>query len=136
MSITDDKIHAALVAFDKDADGLVFPNEVTLSQLSLGVYLQRDQRQEFNAQLSDRPINYENAKALIQRVSRGRQPLEELEKMFASFDVKNDGTISAAELKAVLIFFLETQHAAFKKRTSTTHTHMRAFLFFPLSMCF
>lgn len=100
MSITDEQIHAALLAFDKDGDGRLMPNEVIMSQLSLGILLPPNDRQKFEQSVSG-PMDYKSAASLIKSVTAGRSPAVELSKLFATFDAKNDGTISEAELKAV-----------------------------------
>lgn len=100
MAVSEEKIHAALSVFDKDADGHLFPNELALSQLSLGVFLPPSDRKHFDEK-TENGLGYDAAVSLLKQVSSGRKPLQELEKMFAPFDSKNDGTISALELKAV-----------------------------------
>lgn len=102
MPITDDQIYAALLAFDKDADGRLMPNEVIMSQLSLGVFLQPSERKKFEDRVSG-PMDYSSAASIIKGVTAGRSPARELPKMFEIFDTKGDGTISAAELKAVCL---------------------------------
>lgn len=102
MAVSDEKIRAALLAFDKDADGQVLPNEVILSQLSLGVFLQPEERNKFDEKASAGVMDYDKAANLIQSVTRGRQPADDLTKMFAPFDTQKDGTVSTAEFRAVL----------------------------------
>lgn len=101
MSVSSEQIHQALLAFDKDGDGRVLPNEVILAQLSTGVFLNAEDRSKFEKQLEGKSMDYTEATRLIETATKGRNPKSELTKMFAAFDAKKDGTISAAEMKAV-----------------------------------
>ncbi|XP_055389097.1 uncharacterized protein LOC129618365 [Condylostylus longicornis] len=102
MSVSSEQIQKALLAFDNDKDGKVFPNEVVLAQLSTGVFLNQEDKTKFEKQLGGKSFNYSEASKLIEGVTKGRDPKKELMKMFSAFDAKKDGHISAAEMKAVL----------------------------------
>lgn len=101
MSVSASDIQQALLAFDKDGDGRVMPNEIILAQLSTGVFLNAEERSKFDKRLGGKAMEYQEASKLIEEVTKGRDPRKELTKMFSAFDSQKDGTISAAEMKAV-----------------------------------
>lgn len=101
MAIISQKIREALIAFDKDADGELLPAELVMAQLSLGVILNPSEQKTFDEKLPNGFIDYEKATAIIERVTAGKQPAQELEKLFRPFDTKKNGTVSSAEIKAV-----------------------------------
>ncbi|EPR57454.1 putative calmodulin [Toxoplasma gondii TgCatPRC2] len=96
MSSVEQKAREAFKLFDRNGDGELTHQEAVLAVRSCGIPL-RIQELDLPEQ-----VTYPQFRQwMMNRVARS-DPLEDLIKLFAPFDRKNDGTISTEELAQVM----------------------------------
>lgn len=97
------KLKECFALFDKDADGLIVGHDMGVILRAYGVNVTDE---EIHKKLGDKvgaQMNFKTFTTQAEDMVKGSNPHKDLVKAFKLFDRDNNGTISAGELKHVLL---------------------------------